>query len=276
MTRRETVLRRHARRYVETVDPMSVPGVLGICLTGSLAAGFVDELTDIDLTLVIDDEFDEVALDEVLLPPSATVQRRTPGEKYSFDWDGEHVDIVFDRFDDLRSERWDLQTRWEYGNAEPIVDPSGRVERRLESAVAFEDGEQEDLIEERADDFLFTAQWEVHKACRRGSFRAAHRAASRAADGAIALLFLAAGEFPPRDKWIEPGLEAIPLADEETRTLTWEAQRVLERDPEDLHRRVRALRSLWDRLESTLVEQGFIDPESHTWHAPPDELCLLD
>lgn len=279
MSDRETTLRHRLHRYLETVEPTTVPGVVGVCLTGSLAAGFVDEYSDIDLTVVLQSDGTDTepeALAETLLPEAATVQRRVPREKYSFDWNGGHFDVAVVPFTDLRAQQWTLETRWEYDNADVLIDPAGTLEAHLTEEVAFADGERVTLVREYADEFLFTAQWDVHKACLRGSFRAAHRAATRAADNGLALLYLQAGEFVPRDKWIVAGLETIPMVDEEIRMLTWEATRIVERDPNDVHRRISALQSLWERLGPALVEQGFIDSDSLSWDAPPAELCLLE
>lgn len=279
MTNPEAPLRRHLYRYLETVEPTTVSGVVGVCLTGSLAAGFVDEHSDIDLTIVLGGdgaETDPDRLSETVLPASATVQRDTALEKYSFDWDGVHIDVDVVLYDDLKADQWDLRTRWEYDNAEVLLDPTNQLEPHLAREVAFADGEQEGLIKQYADEFLFTAQWDVHKACLRESYRPAHRAATRAADNGLSLFYLQAGEFIPRDKWIIAGLERVPVVDREIRDLTWEATRVLERDPADVHRRVRALQFLWERLKPLLVERQFIASDSLSWQAPPEELCLID
>lgn len=275
----EATLRRRLHRYLETVEPTTVPGVMGVFLTGSLAAGFVDEYSDVDLTVVLESDgtdTDPERLSETLLPESATVQRQASLEKYSFDWNDGHIDVDVIPYADLQSHNWDMETRWEYDNAEVIIDPSGQLEPHLTHEVAFADEEQTELIEQYVDEFLFTAQWDVHKACLRESFHAAHRAATQAADDAFALLYLQAGEFVPRDKWIIAGLETVPMADKEIRALTWEATRVIERDPNDVHRRVCSLHSLWNRLKPSLVEQDLIDPESLSWEVFPDELCLID
>lgn len=274
-----TLRRRRLQRYLDAAEPTTVSGVMGVCLTGSLAAGFGDAYSDIDLTVVLEGDgtdTDPERLSETLLPESATVQRHAPLEKYSFDWNEGHIDVDVIPYANLQADCWDLETRWEYDNAEVLIDPSGRLEPHLATEVAFANGEQAELIEQYADEFLFTAQWDVHKACLRESYWVAHRAATRATDDALALLYLQAGEFPPRDKWILAGLDTVGMSTEEIQGLAWDATRVTTRDADDVHRRIRALHSLWSRLKPALVEQGFIESDSLSWEAPPDELCLID
>lgn len=296
----EATLRRRLDRYLEAAEPATAPGVLGVCLTGSLAAGYVDEHADIDLTVVVDGDADRLtspdhgggtrprvdgdgtaprvdgdALGEALVPDGADVQRWAPLEKYSFDWADGHVDVAVRALDALRAAEWDLPTRWEYDNAEVLVDPDGQLADRLAREVPFDPGERADLVATHADAFLFAAQWDVHKACLRGSYHAAHLAATGALDDAVALLFLREGRFPPRDKWLPRALEDLERVDDEGRDLVWEATRVRERTPGDLHRRVRALRRLWERLAPVLREQGCLD-ESLAWGPDPADLCCVE
>jgi hypothetical protein len=268
-------LRERAERYLSAVDPVAVPGVAGVCLTGSLAAGYADEHSDLDLTAVVDVELPTAQLPGALVPADATVQRCDPG-KCSFDWAGSHVDVDVARFASLRADRWDLPTRWEYDNAEVLADPDGRLAERLAAEVPFDDGERAAVVREHADELLFEGQWNVHKGCLRADYAAAHRAATLAADDALALLYLREGAFVPREKWLFRGLDDLAEVDDEDRALAWEATRVVERTPEDVHRRVVALRSLWERLRRSLLKQELVDAEDYVWRADPAEACGLE
>ncbi|MFB6198477.1 MAG: hypothetical protein ABEI52_09470, partial [Halobacteriaceae archaeon] len=101
-------------------------------------------------------------------------------------------------------------------------------------------------------------------------------AADAASDRALALLFLQAGKFVPRDKWTFSALGAVDLATRDVRELAWEAMRVVDRNADDLHRRTRALKGLWRAIKPALVDQDLIDAEAFTWEAPPAEICLID
>ncbi|WP_248908180.1 nucleotidyltransferase domain-containing protein [Halocatena marina] len=273
-------LRRHLDRYLDTIDPATLPDIVGVCLTGSLATEFADEYSDIDLMVVVDNDGTDANLADIgkeLIPDEATaVQWRESVRRYSFDWKAHHFDVDVVRYEDLRGSDWDLETRWEYDNAEVLVDPTGRVTARLCHEVPFSDGELAKLIEQYADTMLFDAQWKVQKACLRGSFHAAHRAATQATDAALTLLYLREHEFVPYDKWVITGLETLAQTDKETRTLVWDATCIRERTPDDVHRRVQALQSLWKRIAISLREMDCIDVESLSWEAPPVDLCFVD
>lgn len=275
----EAGLRRRLHRYLNAVEPLAIPSVIGICITGSLATPYADEHSDIDLTVVIEDdgvEPDPERFSNKLIPLKATVQRRVPLEKYSFDWRDGHIDIDVVGVSELRAEGKTLQTRWEYDNAEILVDSEHQLSSCLAEEIPLSDEEQHTLVQEYADEFLFIAQWDTHKACLRESYRTAHRAATCAADDALALLFLQDGQFVPREKWIVDALGSVQLVDEELVNLTWEASRIIACDPHDVHRRVQALHSIWERLQPTLEQRGFFDEDAFTWEAPPREICMLN
>lgn len=274
----EVELREFAQAYIERSSPISLSPVTGICLTGSLAVGYVDEYSDIDLTLVVDDTDTTIStnhFESTILPDAAVVQRRDPLTKYSFNWNDVHFDIDVVQLDQLRADLWDLQTRWEYDHAEVLRDPSGTVTERLDREVPFAEGERNALVSDYVDEFLFVAQWDVHKACLREAPQVAHLAAANARESLLTLFFLDAGEFRPRDKWIMNELANVDMVDQDILTLVWEALRVTEQTSTDVARRVRALRTLWDELKPSLAEQELINPTESTWEAPVDELCQV-
>jgi predicted nucleotidyltransferase len=271
----DATLRSRLERYLAATDAIEVPGVVGICLTGSLAAGYADDHSDLDLTVVVEGEPPTQRLGNALVPDDATVQRRDPTEQCSFDWEGGHLDVEVVRFAGMRAAQWDLTTRWEYDSAEVLVDPDGRVTSRLTAEVPFDDGERATLAADHAAELLFEGQWNVQKGCLRGKYGTAHRAATTATEAALTLLFLREGEFRPREKWLQQGLTELVGVDDDVRSLAWEATRVVEQTPEDVHRRVVALRSLWGRIRRSLLEQSLVDPADYVWEADPEVLCGL-
>ncbi|MFB6198478.1 MAG: hypothetical protein ABEI52_09475, partial [Halobacteriaceae archaeon] len=168
MNATEATLRHRLQEYLDHVAFDDVDTILGACLTGSIAAGFVDEHSDIDLTIVMrgdGGDIDADAFSALIIPESATVHRSEPLERYSFDWSDGHLDVDVVSLDDLRADAWDLTTRWEYANAEILVDTDQRLAARLEREVPFAKGERATIVRDHADEFLFAAQWDVHKAC---------------------------------------------------------------------------------------------------------------
>lgn len=276
----DSTLRWHLDRYLDAIDPTTLTGIVGVCLTGSLATEFADEYSDIDLIVIVDNVGTDAtlaAVGQALVPDEATtVQWRESVRRYSFDWKDHHFDVDVVHFEELRGSDWDLETRWEYDNAEVLVDPTGQVTSRLARELPLNDVELAKRVEQYADAMLFTAQWNVQKACLRDSFHGAHRAATRATDAALALLYLREHEFVPYDKWVVAGLETLSQTDEKTRTLVWEATRIRERTPDDVHRRVQALHSLWQPIKTPPRELDHVDPESFSWDVPPEDLLATE
>ncbi|MFB6075031.1 MAG: hypothetical protein ABEJ89_08470 [Haloarculaceae archaeon] len=273
---REVALREHASRYLQATSPSEGRGVLAMLLAGSLAAGHADEYADVDLDTVVDWSAAPTTeeLTDRLVPDGATVQQ-AHAEKCSFDWDGEHVDIdIVDR-ESIESGDWTLTTRWEYDNAEILWDPTGRVTTVLTERIPFEPGERAALVSDRVEDLLWTGGWDVYKACLRDDRRTAHALATEAAEAMVEVLFLRDEAFVPRTKWRRRELTALDPVDETTEDLLWTVQKVTATTVEDVHRRIVALRDLWNQVRPTLTAQALIDP-GHTWHVDTEELLQIE
>gem|GEM_PF-4536113 len=268
VTDHETVLRSALATYREAVEPVTTEGVAGLLLTGSLPTGFVDEHSDVDLTLLFSG--DRAAgtredLGDRLVPEGATVQRADAGEKYSFDWRGTHFDLFCASLPALRDRELTPETRWEYDTAEVLADPTGRVETFLEEALALPRSERAALVGDHSERFHWTAQWDVHKWCVRDRPLSAHHLLSSVLGDLLALCYLRDGEFVPREKWLVRLLETLPSTDAATTRRVAAATRVDELDTADVRRRVRAAKCLWDDLLADLDTAGLVDAAGLAW-----------
>lgn len=255
MTDYEARLRKRLDDYLETVEPLESAGV-GLLLTGSLAAGYAGEHSDVDLTLVVADD-QPPSLEKRLVPPEATVQQSGP-EQYSFDWHDGHFDVFVTPLTDIAD--LDLPTRWEYDNAEVLIDPDGRVLERLEQVCRLGDDERASLVEEHADRFCWAGQWDVHKACLRDDPEAAHHIAGTVLDDLLVCVFLRDGALVPRAKWLRTELRALPTTDATTAEYVRNATLATEMTTEDIHRRMAAMKAVWDDVAADFRTEGVYDP----------------
>jgi predicted nucleotidyltransferase len=167
---------------------IALPGVVGITLSGGLARGYADELSEIDLTLYLE------------TGTYVTWERgQSPIPQGIAVLDGMLYDLKTVDFTAEADREWDQVDRWDFSYAEILHDPHGALAALREAKlVPPEPGE--------AAGPLFSAWWHYELAgniwLRRKDALQGHLVMNHAVEDLLTALFLANREFVPHVKWL--------------------------------------------------------------------------
>ncbi len=166
----------------------ALPGVVGIALGGGMARGFVDELSEIDLTLYLTPEaYAAWMAGGAPIPTGIAVL------------DGMLYDIRAVSLAEETARTWSMTDQWDYSYAQILHDPQGALARMKAEKLLPVDS---DL----ASGPLFAAWWHYELAgkiwIRRGDALQGHLVLNNALAEVVRALFLANREYVPHDKWL--------------------------------------------------------------------------
>lgn len=178
------------RRHLEGVLPrlIALPGVIGITLSGGLARGFADELSEIDLTLYLETG-----------TYVAWERGQSPIPQGIAMLDGMLYDLKAVDYATEADREWAQVDCWDFSYAEILHDPHGALAALREAKLIPPEPDA-------AAGPLFSAWWHFELAgniwLRRKDALQGHLVLNHAVEDLLTALFLANREFVPHAKWL--------------------------------------------------------------------------
>jgi predicted nucleotidyltransferase len=166
------------------------PHVVAVLVTGGLARGTADHLSDIDMTVFVRREHIKAgipALPDECLSPVAIVDR--------------FVQCLEQWMDPRNDERiWTMTNRWEMSHAKILHDPQGEARRLLAKKLVFRPGELR-ALKQVARESMWLVRGVADSWVERGDLVAAHYCVDQGVDRLLDYLFLKNRQFIPHEKW---------------------------------------------------------------------------
>ena len=184
----------------------AIPGIVGITLNGGMSRGYADHLSEVDVTLYLDEPaFQRYQQGLNPIPTGIVVI------------DGQLYDMKICSLMAEMESTWSDVACWDGSYAEVLYDPEGKVAELYAKQLA------EPPKVAGAGGLLFDCWWHFHLACRiwihRQDGLQAHLMLNRTIEPLVKALFLVNQEHVPHEKWL------IHMS----RTLAWRPERWEER-----------------------------------------------
>ncbi len=176
----------------EYVDMLSRnPDVIGVTLTGGLSRGYGDSLSEIDLNIYLQDS----RLPEWEKGLGSIPQGDHMGTKY-------HMDVSFLSLTAEAKKEWSLLKKWDASYTRILYDPTGIIEKFLDSKDVFTAEEKHDIALSNYLDCIYFGDIVVRQWTQREDLLVANQMISKGISALCRLLFLANDEYPPFEKWL--------------------------------------------------------------------------
>jgi predicted nucleotidyltransferase len=232
--------REHLRRVLPRFR--AIKGVLGIVLTGGMSRGYVDHLSELDLTLYLDsDSYRRWQEGRAPIPSGIVVL------------DGQLFDIKIVDLQEAREAEWDNLRRWEASYAELLHDPEGLIADLYRNKLA--DPAQD--TSSRVGGLLFETWWYFRLAGRcwlhRGDALQAHLVLNRAVEKLIEALFVANDEYVPHAKWLAHLSRSLNWKPNNWERRLAEAVTVCGTELDSARTRMHVVESLWEEIDGHVV-----------------------
>jgi hypothetical protein len=206
--------------------------LVGVLLSGSLARGYADQYSDVDLEV-----FYHRGHPAIAWPDGWELETFTP--------QGNYIDAEKRCFEVWMNPRndgniWTMATRWDKSHAEVLYDPQGKLRDLLRKKLVFRPGELRRLRNE-ARDCLWLACGVADAWIERHDIAAAHHSVNCGISLLLDYLFLKSRQFIPFEKWklfLAKQLDILPKGFEQR---VHEALLVTGLSEPDLRRRQSAL-----------------------------------
>ncbi len=240
-----------AKRYVDAL--VKRHDVAGVVLLGGYARGSVDEHSDIDLAIFVDDEHSRVPV----------------GERWWHSYDVDHM--VF-HLNSWRQASWSQEQRQAFSEGRVLYDPQRRIERLLNEKVVFPDDERKLIIVTRIMYLAFygityrkKSTWRGYKLSlppdlwlRRGCAPCAHLTLPHCLNLLIELLFAYNRKFIPDLKWRLYRAYDLPWLPKDFRQRINEILVTRGLTANDFRRRLSLLNSLYDQTIDEIASDGVL------------------
>ena len=184
---KNAALRRHLKKMLPEFK--ALPGVVGVTLNGGLSRGYVDHLSEIDVTIYLTSE---AFMDwQSSKPPISVGITRLAGQLY---------DIKYVDFSAEKARDWDDTELWDASYAEILFDP----EDLLHSVFAEKLAERPEPS--KAENLLMSCWWYFRLSgdiwIHRGDVLQGHYIFNQAVTKLVQALFVANQEYIPHEKWL--------------------------------------------------------------------------
>ncbi len=233
----------------------SIEGVIGIVFLGGIARGYADEDSDVDVSVFIN--VDDQQVRERLRAIAQGAQHST----------GLDVDIEIHRAEDFFKRQWSEVDRWELGRAEIFYDPTGEIRRMFDAGGDVPDDFWTTKIVTCSTYLAWYSCPQEGQGCvaetwiRRGDLLSANYCIHYSLDLILELVFALNREFLPPPKWrvhYARNLEWIPEG-----FVDWISMSVPEaKSEDDLRRRLGAMRKMWPEILEKVKGETGLDSEA--------------
>jgi predicted nucleotidyltransferase len=221
-------------------------GVAGVILIGGLTRGFADKYSDIDMITLLSRKDEN--LRNKLRKIGSDEQKRS----------GIDIDLEVHFLEDFRARKWDEAFKWDLSHAKIIFDPEERIHRLFREKlkvsklfwfkriVIYGEYMKWYCCPPKEDMGTMVEAW-----VERGDLVSAHYCLSYTLDLLIRMLFALNKEFLPAPKWRIFYSYHLRWLPKDYKKLVKEAITVKSLSKQDLNRRMKALRRIW---QETLPE----------------------
>lgn len=246
------------------------PGVKGVVLLGGVAdtsyRGFVDEFSDIDLTIFLDvpeskncnniKEFTE--LNRELLPkwvPEFSFYLPIP------QLDGFKMEInihqLLYQYERKEETVWSDSKKEAYMyTSEIIYDPTGEIKRLIFDKTIMSSNQRWERIITLAGQKEWIIDINPLRQIHRGFIMNGHDLLNKGLDQFIECLYLFNWRYRPHNKWLLEMAQDLEWTPRNFRDKLQNAQLVLEYSEDDIKRRVEVIKELWEELLVKLYQEG--------------------
>lgn len=182
-------MQQNIEEYVELLS--GNPDIVGITLAGGLSRGYGDALSEIDLNIYIKEE----QLPKWIKGNGPIPQGDHQGTKY-------HMDVSFLSIEAEKKTTWNTLKKWDASYAKILYDPSGEVEKLLDSKDEFSAEEKKSIALGNYLDCVYFGDIVVRQWTLRDDPLVANQMITKGIPALCNLLFLANDEYPPFEKWL--------------------------------------------------------------------------
>ena len=165
--------------------------VIGITLCGGLSRGYGDSLSEIDLNVYLQ----ESRLPEWEKGRGPIPQGDHMGTKY-------HMDVSFLSLKAEAKQEWSLLKKWDASYTKILYDPTGIIEKLLDSKDVFTAEEKHSIALGNYLDCVYFGDIVVRQWTQRLDPLVANQMISKGIPALCNLLFLVNDEYPPFEKWL--------------------------------------------------------------------------
>lgn len=230
------VLRRHLGRFLAFGE------VVGILLSGGLARGYADHLSEIDLIIfVTSEQYARFKREKTPIPLGIT---KIEGYLY---------DIKLEDYSAALAREYSMDALWDLSYAQILYDPQGQLGELIKAKLT----QPPDVS--LAAGFLFEAWWHYKLAGdiwrHRKDVAQGHYVLNKAVKPLLSALFVACGEYVPHDKWLVHMSRTLPGRPEGWEELLQAALSTGAFDLASLAARQAALDTIWNAVDAKLRRQ---------------------
>ncbi len=181
---------------------LTMPGLVGLTLNGGLSRGFGDSLSEVDVTLYLDKEGQQVAdSGRCPLPLGIAVLS------------GQLYDIKTVSYEEELERKFGQVDLWDMSYAQILYDPEGKVAELFTMKLS-----QRPKGEDAAD-HIWDAYWHYRLAgdiwVARGDIEQGHLMLNRAIEPLLKALFVTNEEYVPHEKWLVHMSRTLPWLPED-------------------------------------------------------------
>ena len=183
------VMMEHIEEFVKQLS--SNQDVVGITLAGGLSRGYGDQLSEIDLNIYLNED----RLQDWVKGKGPIPQGDHQGSKY-------HMDVDFLSLRAESTTEWSLLKKWDASYTKVLYDPTGIIEKYLDSKDVFTAQEKHNIALGNYLDCVYFGEIVVRQWLLRDDPLVANQMISKGIPALCNLLFLANDEYPPFEKWL--------------------------------------------------------------------------
>lgn len=236
---------------------IGMEAVEGVVFLGSLARGFMDESSDLDISIIVGGK-DLKRLRRVFEPMAKEVESNR----------GVEADIEVHAYDDFARRQWGEIERFSFQHCQIYFDRNGRLGRSIKEKL---DVPRDFWTRRIVEGCIYLSGYAspgregrstAENWVRRGDLAQAHYCAGYVAELIMELTYALNREFLPPPKWRMFNLRNLPWRPEGLEESLATIMSVGEMNQEGLARRLSAARELWPRIIQRVEEVEDMDMDS--------------
>jgi predicted nucleotidyltransferase len=237
-----------AEKLVKRISPLE--GVAGIVYIGGLTRGFADKYSDVDIIVFLGKKDEEL---------KERIRKIGPEEERQ---SGLDIDLEIHCLADFKKWKLDEIDIWDFSKAEIVFDPHGETGTLLKTKLhvpknfwlkklaAYAEYIKWYCCPPKEDIGTIAEMW-----VERGDLLSAHYCINYAIDLALGILYALNDEFMPAQKWRLYYSYKLRWLPADYKKLMEEAATVKSLSMQDLSRRIKALRKLWNEIVPKVEKQ---------------------
>jgi hypothetical protein len=240
----------------------SLEGVCGITLNGGMSRGYVDQFSEIDLVIYLNqDTYNLWSNGKSPVPTGIT--------KFNYYL----YDIKLVNLEEEKHRKWDNISLWDLSYAKILYDPSGEIKKLIEDKL---NNSPRPL---QAEGSLFSCWWYFRLAgdiwIFRGDIAQGHYILNGAVTKLLEALFQVNGEYIPHEKWIVHFSRTLSWTPDQWGERLLEAMNTGDFSLESLIKRQAAIEKLWEDIDTYIAKKECEDFELRIMQKTFYDLTLM-